>query len=512
MALMHLTFRDALAGRHLNDLCQADKDGKILWDLALDKTEKYWTAIVFHAGSEAEAGATARSIVDLALRTRRQDVLRLACRCMENRWDTSATDVGDLILTVLDAFKNWDHAFDYDLMRSSQSLASRLNDSYPARLREDLLYFLDKYAAVVPQELNETSFERLVYLLDSVSPVVVTSALFSLGRYKFRVPHERDRVARVIESRLVTWPTVLIEQAVATLKDLGDPGSLPVLRDIVRNRKYAARAVAFAANAAAELGVSDDLSLIENLLLDHNFQYRDSASWSLQKLAKRVTAGNIELRSSVLRTYLLALRSESSDVPGRYAKGNILYSLGVLGAREYVSEVEDFVATETEPYVVEDGILALGLLGMASSVPLIRQYLSSSDAAIRLKSAESLELLGVLGKHEVAELIHDQARIVRSFAEEVMARRREAIDPSAARLALAALNRAPVGRRSSRIDFQVSQDERSALETIFQRELAAGRIQVMPTFLDDGSIHEVRVLANDLDSLRRRLGEAVTDD
>lgn len=504
-SLMHLTFRDALAARYLKDMCRSAGSCDLICSVAEDKSEKHWPAIVFYAGSEPDSGATARLIVDRALRTRNQDLLRLACLCISNRWNIPPEDVDDLLLIILDAFKNWDRAFDYDLMRTIQGLMARLSKEFPERLREDLDYFINKYAEEVPRRLNAPTLSGLVKLLDLPPGPVVIDALFTLAHQQLSSGEQRKEIVAKILALIPTWPVPLIEQAVAALKDIKDDSSLPALREIVADRQHSHRAVAFAANAIAEAGTEPDIELIANLLLDHSFMYRDSASWSLQKLADRLSTEVPELRASVLAVYVRALNEETGDAAGRYAKGNILYSMGMLKAQEYVSAVEKILTSESDPYVLEDGLLALGLLRTSSSVPVVRGYLRNGDPAVRLKAAEALRNMAALTNEEVARLAQDRYRVIRHFADQPVAVAEPTDEILHIRMAAAALARGPVGGQGPRADFRLSTEEREALAYICRRDFEAGLMKAQPVFLDDGQNHEIRLHREDLEPLLQRL-------
>jgi HEAT repeat protein len=513
LSFMHLTFRDALAARHLRHLCRMSSPDVVIGSLAEEKadgldvpSERYWTVISMHAGSESNPGGTARLLMRQALAKRDQDILRLACRCIAARWNTKPADVGDLLPIVLDAFKNWDRAFDYDLMRASQGLVTRLSADYPVRLRQDLEYFVRKYAATVPRLLAEIPIDQVLALLGSQSSDVVIDAAFTLARRVSEGAVPRRQAAVAIAALIPGSPVDVLEQAVAALKDIGEPATLDLLRDIVINRRFSARAVAFAANAIAETGGQQDLSTIVDLLLDHEFQYRDSASWSLQKLVVRLDQQKPGQCQHVLPIYVRALQSETTDERGTYAKGNILYSLGVLGAVAHVAAIENAVLTETEPYVKEDGLLALAYVGRKESIPLIRSHLTDSDPAVRLKASEALRTVGALTANDIAKLGNDQYLILRDFADRTLLLSDDHFT-QVARIAAAALARSPINTRGSRTDFRVTAEERAAVEEVCQVCLQDGSLSVMPDFLGQGAEHEVRFAASDVGPLRSKLAE-----
>ncbi|MFF5963987.1 NACHT domain-containing protein [Streptomyces collinus] len=506
VAFMHLTFRDAFAGRHLDHLRETDPDFS-LDEWALDDHRHSWPAVVFLAGREEESGLTTRSVIDLAFTSRRQELLLLAARCVQDRWDTPKDDVGELLMSSLDAFKNWDRAFDYDLMRATSTVIGRLDDEFPERLRNDLLYFTDKYAVVVPREITNVPLEDLLEATSSSEPVVVTNALYSLAKYRYSSAMSRAQAAEYITARLSGWPDNLQDQAVAALKDIHSETSLPLLRNLMQDPGFPFRSRAFAANAVAEMGDITDVPSLVALLKDHDFRYRDSVSWSLQTLAKRMTQRHPSVVESVTEEYVAALRGESDDESGRYAKGNILYSLGVLGALAWHNVIVAFLSDQAEPYVLEDGLLCLGLLGQSASLTFLSTFVTHTDPVVRLKAVEALVRCGSTRWDVVADLRNDPYRIVRRRVEELLADQREATpSPNPALRALRNVLTGTVLRSdATRQVFRIGAAERPGVEEALR--LLSEHLSSVPQFLGQGEQQEVRLATADVERLQNLLAE-----
>jgi len=503
-SFLHLTFRDAFAGRHLASQWSSSPQGAPdLRELALDESRRYWNAIVSVAGTEASAGKTTARLLDLSFQSSRQEILLLATRCAIGRWDTPQRVVGDLAITILDAFKNWGRPFDYDLMRAGRTLISRIGAGFPARLKEDLMYFADKYAFVVPRESGIADIDDLFSLLDELeSQQTVVDAMYTLSS-RFKTKAERVRIAREIGRRLPEWPSTIGDFAVATLKDLGVVDCLPILRSIVVSTKFTDRARAFSSNGVAELGDVTDLETLMRLLKDKRFAYRDSVSWSIQKLAVRIKDTSPKIIDSVLANYMEALRAETNDAQGRYAKGNIYYSLGVLGARTYLREIERILRAETDGYVVEDGLLALSLIGDGSSAEMVRSYCTSGDPGVRLKAAEALVQLRAAKPEDFARILADDFRIVRRVAEPGNSQS-NATDggglSAAGRLVRHVMERGAVQADEFRESFHISSEEREAFETFFREN--QGSFSSLPSVVTQGFVTELRLAREDAGKIR----------
>ncbi|GAA3830887.1 hypothetical protein GCM10022226_59720 [Sphaerisporangium flaviroseum] len=501
IGFMHLTFRDALAGRHLRLTMKTAGSHDALVEILLDERRRFWGPLTFVVGTEELAGRTSRLTVDVAFQHGRQELLVLAAQAVADRWDIDSGEIGDLSLSILEAFKNWDRPFDYELVRASRGLIQRLDQSYPVRLREDLVYFADKYAPVVPQAFVLTSVNALLALLDDERHDVVINALYTLASSAYRSDAQREEVALAIVLRLPGWGGDVADQAVAALKDLGAVSCLPTLRAVAQDAKSQPRSRAFAANGIAQMGDQGDLELLKGLLFDRRFRYRDSASWSLQLLARRILPHRPELRQEIVGIYLSALLSEPDDLPGRYAKGNILYSLGILKARERREAIESFILSEREAYVIEDGIYALGLLCDPGSEHILRGHLRHTDPAIRFKAGESLLALHRARRSDARLLRTDTYRIVCRMGEAIEARLTTAETTDLGMVA-AMLHRGPVKTDSLREIFHIHSEQQDAVQRIFDRGLSSGLLRTRPRFLDHGSTHEVRISREDADALR----------
>jgi hypothetical protein len=508
-SFLHLTFRDAFASRHLLYLSETLAGGirEVLHDTLEANNHSFWPAIVLLAGIEPEAGRTIRELMDLSFQSRRGDLLLLALRAATERWDTPSEDIGELVISILDAFKNWEHAFDSDLMRSGRALIPRLDPRFPRRIKKDLEYFTFKYAGLVPKDMPELSVNALVELLASQNDEHVINALHSLARFQYQTPELRFRVARKIEAYLAEWSGERFEQAVAALKDLGDPHSLSTLRQIATDVSAPARARAYATTGISELGDSDEAGILRKLLLDKSFVYRDSASWALQMLARKELAQRHPIVREIINVLMQSLRAEASDPEARYVRGNILYSLGMLDAIEYCDEIIQILEHETEPFVAEDGLICLGALGGPEHADIFRKYLRHMDPGVRLKAAEALQHLQAFDAADTSLAESDSFQIIRrvghSMVAQLATRDQDFPASRAGRLVIGLLSRKPAHVSGVRATYQASQEEADALLAIYESRRYA--MASAPRIMGPGTVKEVRLAMDDVALLLGRL-------
>jgi HEAT repeat protein len=510
LSFLHLTFRDAFASRHLLDLSETLDGGirEILRDSLDTGNRSFWPAIILLAGIEPAAGRTVRVLMDLSFESRRGDLLLLALRAAAERWDTPSKDIGELTISILDAFKNWERAFDSDLMRSGRALIPRLDSDFPQRIRNDLEYFTSKYAGLIPRDMPELSVKALLNLLSDSNDEHVINALHSLARLQYQTPDIRSTVARQIEAYLSRWSGERFDQAVAALKDIGDPGSLSILRRIATDISARPRARAYATTGIAALGTYDEVKVLRELLLDTTFIYRDSASWALQMLARKDLAQGHPIVSQIIDILMLSLRTEAGNPSTKYVKGNILYSLGALGALKYRDQIVRFLDDETDPFVIEDGMLCLGALSEPIHADLFRKYLSHYDPGVRLKAAEALQRLQAYNRADANLIAADDYRIIRRIGHAMMSRLTSTnhdLDAAERRrlLVVDLLSRQPVRRTGVRCILKGTAEEADALLAIYQSQRYP--MSSAPQVMGDGPVREIRLRTDDIPGLLARL-------
>ena len=381
---VHQTFGDVFAAMEIaagtDPIVEAEQ-------LIADRSRRHWEVLVPLAGILDAPDELTRSIARIAFEQKRQDLLLLSARCIRDRWNMPRSEADDLCMRILEAFKYWEE-FDYALIHALKELP--LSGSFPRRLRRDHDRFVRKYAEYVPAELVNSSLEDLVRYLSSEDLTTSCNAAYSLGGRDYHDAAQMERIVLALQNRAETAPAVLHEQIVAALKEIASPLSRAWLEAVCQDAQAPERSRAFALNGLGRIGDVRSVDVVISYMRNHNNLYRDSASWSLQSLAKEIRWSHLSVYGQIIGAYSSCLESESGDVEGVFAKGNIMYSLGVLGAKEHLPEIISCVETADDPYVVEDGLNAIGLVGSEVHGKFLARYLDHYDPVVRLKAAEAL--------------------------------------------------------------------------------------------------------------------------
>jgi HEAT repeat protein len=405
-------------------------------DALLDNGRTLWPAFVHMAGLSQGPTDVVSEVIKVAVEHERQDLFILAAECLTSRWDAPRTEADELCIRMLDAFKNWEKPFDYHLMRAAEALLPWTSKPFPARLKADLRYFLGKYARFVPTVLESTRTATLLSLLRSGDdPTACNAAHTLLDRYD--PDDERcDNWIEAMDEILTSRAAGVREEVTAVLKEIANRDALarPTLRGVflarVEDSTSSAMERVYALQGLAVCGEADDFAVFRSALMDKGFPYRDSASWALQIFARRFIGVDDELVTRGLDAYSTALASETDDSTGVYAKGNILYSIGALGGMRLRHEVETFLSGEEDPYVIEDGVNCLGLLGNEASTSAVVAFLAHDDPVVRMKALEALGRCGGIAAAEVVRnMTADPVSVVQETASSALWRLRRVEEP-----------------------------------------------------------------------------------
>lgn len=387
---VHLNFRDVLCGSSNMQFQGSNWDEEVLFD-TLTKRQ-----IVIRAGLADRAGSISERVIDYGTRVREQDYFQLGAQCVLERWDEEGERVDDLILRVLDAFKNWGKPFDYDLVRTAQSLSGRLSSACPVRLSDDLAYFGNKYAPVQLDAIRTDNPDRLFTYLTSTEEQLRRDALYSIPFYVSSGHLDASAsVAKIWQELQTVTESSLLEVAVAAFKKLAEEHPRAVtplvpglIKQTGRISAISWRATAFLLNALAYVGGASCVDVIGSYMLNSNNQYRDSASWSLLILSRRFYKVDSSVRSSAMSYYQLAVDGPRNILYDSYALGNVLYSIGDLRLSELAWAVHSS-CSRPEAYVREDAVFALGLLEDENAHAPIELLLADADPGVRLKAVEA---------------------------------------------------------------------------------------------------------------------------
>lgn len=464
-AFLHSTFRDVYVAQYLLRGESADFDTK---DALLDTSRTLWPVFVHMAGLSEGPSEFLNEVVRIAVEHERQELFILAADCFADRWDAPRGEADELAIRILDAFKNWQKPFDYHLMRAGEYLLLSTTRGFPARLKDDLRYFLDKYAKFVPIALESTRDSILRAALSDADETMVCNAAHTvLDRYDPADDSSEMWINALLGAR--NAPSAMVrEQITAVLKEIASRDSLAharlrdEFRQIAANDESTPIERVYGLQGLSACGTPQDFEVFRGALLNHEFPFRDSASWALQIYARRFQASDQELIAKTLEVYQHALDTETDDSTGAYAKGNILYSIGALGDPSLREVVEAFLENEQDPYVIEDGVNCLGLLGQPESAPFILGLLRHDDPVVRMKALEALGRCGnEAALDAIRQMTNDPITIVQEAATAALNRLRrsegEEHDQDRARISwprvkellLRAEPRYTTGRRSS---------------------------------------------------------------
>lgn len=433
-SFIHQSFGEYFAGLYIREHM---RNKNVLYYLLGPRFEqkRNWDAIEF-ATCLDESFFLLDEIINYATSFRDADALLLASRCLLlNANDTNSSEkafcdiVDNCCIWLLDAFKNWSIAYNYELIYAASRLLQYVSEDFPARLRVDIKYFSDKYTGNYDAVSLPFFFERqrlMEIASDPDEPYEYRAdALYTLGTREW----DEENVVLVRDylfDLLSKSNEDIKEQAMKAIKSLLETASkssecksLPAFTDemfqillsIIRDKRESARVRTYALNTLAETGNLKTIDAFMDYLRDKDNPYRDSASWSLQTLVLR-SCGD---RSQMADFYYECLINESSDITGIYSKGNLVYTLSKIGDKTLVARLKEWLNSESEPYVIEDGINAIGELAGCSDLEYIQQYTKSDDPVIRAKAYKSVcKIVGYdgLSDDELDRIYADKYSIV----------------------------------------------------------------------------------------------------
>lgn len=418
VSFMHQSFQEYYTAGDLHfRYLQGELSLNRLMDYATVANEHWWETLILFVGLLKDATEVINAIKQTAEATEEQRVFTLAARCIRECKYINPVEVDDIIIRTLLAFKFGRVAFDYDLIYGLRLIREeQRSNTFPTRLVEDLSWWLEKWARSSPTHLSDSlSIQDLVNLLDSEDESLAIDAAFTIrGRI------DRALIIGDLIHKLETSSGEFREQLIATMGYLGNAATdaTDYLVKIIQNPNETKWARGYALGALGKIGDIDAVQPIVEYMLNHNNPFRDGASWALQGIAKQHRE-NSNLISQLKAAYMEALLHETDDLEGRYAKGNIIYSLGELDATEYIDRILGWLENETDPYVIEDAVQALGRLGNPKALDQIIANLSHKDPVIRMTATNALVSVAQNSVEEVAVIAHltpllrDESALVR---------------------------------------------------------------------------------------------------
>ena len=361
--------------------------------LTKERKRRHWDVIRFASQQNSISEQVVGSIFKIARETGQQSLMALAAACVSEQILIDGWTLADLQIRVLDAFKNWGFPFDYELIRSLNALPND-SDSHPCkRLNADVEYFTEKYGKYDFSMLHDVDNKTLVELVlrnDTAQPVKF-DAIATLVLNCAESKNLDQALGKQLMERFEEMTERVQEQIVETLKVAEAQYATEWLESLVVDESRGDRLQAFALNALGVVGGVNSANLIINYMKEPSNPYRDSASWSLQTIARRIEQADPEQFKAIINLYLELITNEPVTDDNDKMFGNVIYSLAKLSAiQEHEEAFFDWATKLTNGYVLEDAIQAFTICRTELMEEFIFGSLSSEDPVVRLKTLEYL--------------------------------------------------------------------------------------------------------------------------
>lgn len=358
----------------------ADKLDLVL-KLATEPSEKFWPSIVFYSGflkpADALIDALARQAETHSASVQEQRLFRLAAMCAAQSVIADPQTIDRLVIAILVAFKFGTVSFNQELVETLRLVgAEKRSAGFPARITDDIEYWIDKYARVrVFPGTSEESIGNISAMLEASDPNAVCDALVQLTAHPERATCT-DKVLGLIDS-----PYAMVrEQALSALGHMpgADINIGRPLCGVLFDQKRSAHEKALAMLSCGRLGLKDTFGFLERYLRDPANPFRENASWAIFGL---VSAHPDDLR---MRQRAQAAYADTLSGPGsRYCIANTLYCLSSLHMEQLTDTVFAFHDRQTDPHILEDSYIALGKIGADSHWPVFVAGFTHGDPLVR---------------------------------------------------------------------------------------------------------------------------------
>lgn len=421
ISFIHQSFQEFYAGKYMagNNTVH---DKKYVEYLLTMHNRRNWDSIEFSCSLDS-TNTIIKYVMIYAIINEDTDALILFAKCIDGNESlkNNCAIVEDCCIWLLDAFKYWNVAYKYELIYAAEKLLSYVGTDFPERLIEDVKYFSDKYAGeyLLTEYPESMDFSQLKQVIIEGNDSAKMNAIYTLGKRKWArqdVEVVRDYLFTLIAECIADQK----EQAVKALKNLIENNTSLNINDnmyqtlinIVKNKNETARTRTYTLNILAEIGKPNAINVLMDYLKDKTNPYRDSASWSLQELVLHVKK-NESSQEYIRDFYYTCLINESDDQTGMYSKGNLVYTLSKLESGRLINPIKEWLSTQKEAYVQEDGINAIGCLGGINEVDYLIPFTRSEDPVIRAKAYKGLVDIGYeLSESELERIKNDRYSIV----------------------------------------------------------------------------------------------------
>lgn len=406
LTFMHQSFQEYFTGLDLYQRLSGDIGGDKLTIEGIQSyigkdDKRWWETIILLAGMYDDA----TELVEYIIRERN---LYLAARCIRDSQRVSPDLVDKIIVYGLDNFK-YDANFDYDMIYSFNMVFHKSSPNLPLRLRDDIKWWLGKYAKGEPRELHYLNDQQLISCIETKDESFLIDVIYTIGQRKLSISIEP------MLNLLFGTPETVRDQIVVALGRIASPQCKEYLLKIVNNDKESPWIRAFALNSLGQLQDPDLIPALANYLLDPSNPYRDSAAWAIRKIN----------HPSSKDALLNALQIQGDDVNEfsgkRYAIGTTLFALGDLGDKSVVPEILAWARDVHDPFILEDTMYALGQLGDNSSIPFILLQLENPDAVVRKRAINALVKLRAYNYiGNIREMVSDPSPFVREESQKAI--------------------------------------------------------------------------------------------
>lgn len=403
ISFLHQSFQEFFAGYFISRNCNNKDFVSEIRKLIFNRSKKNWETIEF-ASSLCDDAEIINIIINEAKIHKEQLLLILAAKCILAKPLSKIRQnvVDDCCLCMITAFKFWGIPYDYDLIYYTQKLFPYVSTSFPERLKRDIKWFSDKYGKDIFRIEYPMSFtiDALINIANGSNYDDKLDAIYTMGKRNiksFDFSRAGDYLTNLLESGINDIS--IKEEVIKALKELDYSPAAAAMLKIIKDKTELKSFRAYALNAIANMKCIDAIDDVMDYMRDHNNPYRDSASWSLQKLALEAKAqGFLRKFDEVKSFYLSCLLNETDDLEGVFAKGNIVYSLSKLDATEYLDQIINWLITQNDAYVIEDGLNAVIVLGCDKVQDVVKRYTIHPDAVVKQMAVEYFNDISVHNK------------------------------------------------------------------------------------------------------------------
>jgi hypothetical protein len=387
ISFIHQSFQEFFAGYFISQHYEMFLSE--ISELINDPSKKNWEALEFASACDG-GDMIIKLIINQAKEHKNQFLIILASKCiLQNNFnDINQEIVDNCCMDMIEAFKFWRIPYDYELIYHSQRLFPHVSKDFPKRLERDMEWFTNKYGSNVDRNEYPPPFsiDMLIEIINGTNYEEKLDAIYTMGKRNNLSREELSKSGKYLTCLLESGVSddTIREEIIKSIKELRYDRAASTMLSIIKSKNEKPSFHVHALYAIANMKYIDAIDDVMAYIKNHNNPYRDSASWTLQTLA--IEANNRHMDSKVAEIkefYFECLLRETDDTEGVFAKGNMVYSLSVLNATEYLPQIIDWLATQQDAYVIEDGLSAVIALGKGNVKDIVLPYQVHTDLVVR---------------------------------------------------------------------------------------------------------------------------------